>query len=262
MTLCTTGIRSNQKPKKPEFPHTIMSSNTTADAGNNNQAIKENIRKAYNDIADVYLEWTTPSHGVRLSHLNTLLNALDSTPASGEEKKNILELGCGAGVPCTQVLASRADLKITANDISDSQIALAKARLPTENTTLIQGDMMALEFNDSHFDAVLAMYSIIHLPREEQKEILRKIVGWLKPGGRFLANFSEAGFEGSENQSWLGGSEGSMYWSGWGKDEIRKILIDVGFRIEVDEVVVDVEVDVDNGVGRDVPFHWIQARKI
>ncbi|KAJ5974071.1 hypothetical protein N7481_011281 [Penicillium waksmanii] len=232
---------------------------------------KKTSEKPTTTSPTLYLEWTAPTHKVRLSHLNTLLKALDdSTPASTAEgdnaepqkKKNILELGCGAGVPCTQVLASRADLQITANDISDSQIALAKTRLPSESVTLIQGDMMALEFDNAHFDAVLAMYSIIHLPREEQKEILQKIAGWLKPGGRFLANFSEAGFEGAEHQSWLGGSEGSMYWSGWGKDEIRKILNDVGFQIEVDEVVVDVEVDVDTGVGKDVSFHWIQARKI
>lgn len=238
-----------------------------------NDAIKENIRKAYNDIADVYLEWTIPSHKTRLSHLNALLKALDdSTPASastseGEEKstkilKNVLELGCGAGVPTTQVLASRADIHVTGNDISDSQIALARTRLPSENTTIIQGDMMALKFENAHFDAVLAMYSIIHLPRDEQKEILQRISGWLKHGGRFLANFTEAGFEGSENQSWLGGREGSMFWSGWGRDEIRKILVDVGFEIEVDEIVVDVEFDVDSGERKDVSFHWILAKKI
>ncbi|KAJ5739657.1 Methyltransferase type 11 [Penicillium manginii] len=229
--------------------------------------IKENIRKAYNEIADTYLEWTTRSHPVRLSHLNALLKAMDfesdSTPTPGPDSNsiNILELGCGAGVPCTQVLAARANTTVTANDISDTQIALAKTRLPA-NTTLIQGDMMALSFEDGSFDAVIAMYSIIHLPRTEQTELLRRIGRWLKVGGRFLGNFSEAGFEGSVKRDWLGGSEGEMYWSGWGREEIGRILREEGFQIEVDEVVVDVEVDCDGGVGRDVPFNWIRARKI
>lgn len=221
-----------------------------------NREIKENIRKAYNDIADVYLKWTKSTHEVRIAYLEKLLKSL--TPAEGDRQRSILELGCGACEPCTQLLAARGDLSITANDISESQIALARTKLP-DSVNLIQGDMMALNFNEGQFDAVVGMYSIIHLPRTEQTEILHRIWGWLRPGGRFLANFSESEFAGSVHQTWLGGSEGSMYWSGWGRDEIKRILVDIGFEIEIDEVVVDSE--EENGVSRDVPFHWILAKK-
>lgn len=254
--------------------------------------IKENIRKAYNDIADKYLEWTEPTHKTRLKYLNLLLDSLnttttttsiisndsdDKTKEKAKGKGKVLELGCGAGIPCTQILAKR--FNVTANDISDSQITLARKLLPESEYSVkfIQGDMMKLDFSTSTniststsnggkgeegegFDAVLAMYSIIHLPRPEQSEILQRIWTWLKPGGLFLANFSGEGFEGNVDDGWLGGNDGFMYWSGWGKEEIRRILGDVGFEIEIDEVVVDVEMEMD-GKEKEVGFHWILARK-
>ncbi|KAJ6119645.1 hypothetical protein N7523_003925 [Penicillium sp. IBT 18751x] len=217
--------------------------------------IKDDIRKAYDDIANVYLSWTQPSHAVRLSYLDKMLQALD--PATEKRKMNILELGCGAGVPCTQHLASYESISVTANDISDAQIALAKERLP-KSVNLIQGDMMELDFTPEQFDAVTAMYSIFHLPRDEQSVILRRIFTWLKPGGRLLANFPETGFESSSDRSWLGGTKGAMHWSGWGREEMIRLLKDIGFGVEIDEVVVDSE--EKNGVSHSVAFHWILAR--
>lgn len=171
---------------------------------------------------------------------------------------NVLELGCGAGIPVTELLASRENTSVTANDLSAAQIELAKNRLPG-SVRLIQGDMMELNFDKEHFDAVLAMYSIIHLPRDEQATMLHRIYGWLKPGGHFLANFAAEGFEGSSVQSWLGSTKGRMYWSGWGKDKTRAILGDIGFEVVIDEVSTDIE-EMD-GVSLDVAFHWILAKK-
>lgn len=221
-----------------------------------NHKIKSDIKKAYNEIASVYLTWTKPSHETRLSYLDLLLQSIHS--AKETHQLNILELGCGAGVPCTQLLSSHAHISITANDISSTQIALAKERLPP-SVNLILGDMMELEFSAEQFDAVMAMYSIFHLPRMEQTTMLRRIFGWLKPGGRLLANFSEAAFESSTNGSWLGATEGAMHWSGWGREEVRRVLKEIGFGIEVDEVTVDRE--EDNGGGKSVGFHWVLARK-
>jgi ubiquinone/menaquinone biosynthesis C-methylase UbiE len=222
-----------------------------------NHRVKEDIKKAYDDIANKYLTWTEPTHKVRLTYLNRLLQNLE--PATKATQATILELGCGAGVPCTQHLASNPDFKITANDISSSQIELAKQTLP-DSVTLIQGDMMGLEFKQESFDAVLAMYSIIHLPRDEQITILTRIFGWLKPGGWVLANFSEGEFDNSFDEAWLGAKQGVMYWSGWGKEKMRGILGDVGFVVKVDEVVVDQE-EVD-GVQCDSAFQWVLARKV
>jgi ubiquinone/menaquinone biosynthesis C-methylase UbiE len=214
--------------------------------------IKDDIKKAYDDVAGTYLNWTRNTHERRLSYLNIMLQSFHTAEMS------VLELGCGAGVPCTQILASRKNTSVTANDISEAQIALAKELLP-QSVNLIQGDMMELEFGHKQFDAVLAMYSIFHLPRDEQTVILRRIFDWLKPGGQLLANFSGTEFETASNQSWLGGTQGAMHWSGWGRAETLRLLKDLGFEVEIDEVVSDLE--TDNGVSREVPFLWILAKK-
>jgi ubiquinone/menaquinone biosynthesis C-methylase UbiE len=216
----------------------------------NNHDIKENIKKAYDDIANKYLTWTEHSHKVRLTYLDTLLQNLKP----GNET-TILELGCGAGIPVTKHLSANPTFNITANDISSSQIALAKQTLP-DSVTLIEGDMMGLQFSEGQFDAVLAMYSIFHLPRDEQVIILKRIFGWLKPGGWILANFPVGEFDNEFNENWLGGKEGVMYWSGWGREKIIGILGDVGLDVVVDEVQVDSEED-----DHQVAFQWVLARK-
>ena len=238
------------------FPNTSQADSPRMSELMDSHRIKDDIKEAYDEIAAEYLNWTQPSHQVRLLYLEKMLRELDS--AKGNRQMSILELGCGAGVPCTELLASREYFSVTANDISDTQIAMAKERLP-QSVNLIQGDMMELEFIQEQFDAVVAMYSILHLPRNEQTVILRRIFNWLKPGGQFVANFAADEFASLSDQSWLGATKGTMHWSGWGREETRKILVDIGFEIAVDEVVVDSE--EENGVSHSVPFHWILAKK-
>ncbi|CRG82673.1 hypothetical protein PISL3812_00017 [Talaromyces islandicus] len=217
--------------------------------------IKDDIKRAYDDIARIYLDWTQPSHRRRLSYVESMLQYLD--PTKDKLQVNILELGCGAGAPCTQLLSSRG-YNVTANDISDAQISLARNRLPS-SVNLIQADMMQLQFSPQDFDAVLALYSVIHLPRNEQTTMLHRIFDWLKPGGLVLANFAATEFVSSTHPSWLGSSQGAMHWSGWGRNKTNRILLDIGYEIEIDEIMEDFE--EQNGVSQGVSFHWILAKK-
>ncbi|KAK2755108.1 hypothetical protein FQN54_006637 [Arachnomyces sp. PD_36] len=217
------------------------------------QAIKDDIRKAYDDIAPAYLDWTKPSYKTRLVYLNKLLSHLSQKP-----KVNVLELGCGAGVPCTQLLAARENFSVTANDISHAQIELARERLPS-SVRLVEGDMMGLESEEEEFDAVVGFFSILHLPREEQIVFFNRAFGWLKPGGWLLANLTKVGFESVKDEKWLGGKEGTMFWSGWGVEKSCEILEEAGFVVEVKDVVSEAEKDWE---GKDnVEFLWVMARK-
>ena len=213
------------------------------------QEIKDNVRKAYDDIAPHYAEWTKPSYPTRLSLLNRLLPHL--TP---KEHADILELGCGAGIPCTKLLASHQNFNVTGNDISRAQIDLATKNLPS-SVKLIESDMMSLEFENGQFDAVVAMFAIIHLPREEQRVLFERILHWLKPGGWFLANFAASEIVELTEPGWLGGTEGMMYWSGWGAGKTCEILKELGFELSVEEMVSEGEGE------REVPFLWVLAKK-
>ncbi|KAJ7242454.1 hypothetical protein C8J57DRAFT_1557711, partial [Mycena rebaudengoi] len=69
------------------------------------------------------------------------------------------------------------------------------------------GDMIHLDFADGELDAVVGLYSIPHLPREEQAELLRRVGKWVKPSGRLLGTFTGKEIEGSVRMRWLGEEE-------------------------------------------------------
>jgi SAM-dependent methyltransferase len=219
--------------------------------------LKSRLKASYNAIAPRYNEWTTPHSITRLHYLDQLLGRLPTTTAS--TSVSVLELGCGNGVPVTQKLLSYPNFSVTANDLSSAQLSLARASLRPEppvpandRLTLLEGDMLALDFSPATFDAVIGMYSVIHLPRSEQVEMLHKIVEWLKPGGWMLANFAAEELAGREVQNWLEEEKGWMFWSGWGSEGTLEKVREAGLEVVVQETVEDVV---------DTKFLWILTRK-
>lgn len=73
-----------------------------------------------------------------------------------------------------KLLAHSSGFRITAKDLSSSQIALGKKRLDEEvgcgadQVTWVEGDMMRLGFSTYTLDDVLGFYTIQHLPSVEQ----------------------------------------------------------------------------------------------
>ncbi|KAJ7045203.1 S-adenosyl-L-methionine-dependent methyltransferase [Mycena alexandri] len=207
---------------------------------------KLHIEKGYDLIADQYLAWSSARPTTRRMEL--IGDLVPKLPAGAD----VLELGCGAGVPSTQRLVE-AGLNVTGNDISAAQIALARQHVP--KATLIQGDMLALDFAPASFDAVLAFYSIFHLPKEEQGKMIDKIRGWLKPGGWLLCNFGSK--EGDVTREGWFNPAVTMFSSGLGVDGTREIFQKevLGFKLLVDEVAVELV------GGFEEKFHWVMAQK-
>jgi len=222
--------------------------------------LKSRLKASYDAIAPRYNEWTIPHSTTRLRYLDQLLGRLPTTTSSSPSTPvSVLELGCGYGVPVTQKLLSYPNFSVTAYDLSSAQLALARASLlpgppgPAHGRlTLLEGDMLALDFTPATFDAVVGMYSIIHLPRAEQVEMLRKIVAWLKPGGWVLANFAAEELAGREMQNWLEEEKGWMFWSGWGSEGTVEKVREAGLEVVVQETVEDAV---------NAKFLWILARK-
>lgn len=236
-------------------------------------SLKEGIKKAYNTISNTYSDWTQTHHATRIKYLNVLLEHLNS---GAPTPQSVLELGCGSGNPVTSLLASSqyptngADTSSSAprftvigNDISQQQLHLASERLGSfKNVELKEGDMMDLSFGERSLDAVLGMYALIHLPREEQKGLLKRIHTWLRPGGYFLGNFAVEEQQSVFNHTWLGcGTDGGvMFWSSWGEEKTCEILADIGMDVIIREVVQDVEEGSD-GEEKKVSFVWILGKK-
>ena len=214
---------------------------------NDPEVLKARMKTSYDVIAPEYNAWTVAHSPKRMVYMKKLLELLPGDSAH----VNVLELGCGAGVPVTEHLLGLPNFNITANDLSSTQISLAKAKLGEDRVSWREGDMMALEFPDASFDVVLGFYSIIHLPRSEQEELLGRVAKWLKPGGFLLANFSEEATDGVVMEKWLH-PDGWMYWSGWGVEGTLERLKKAGMEVEVGQVEED-EVDVR--------FLWVIAKK-
>ncbi|MEZ4860546.1 MAG: class I SAM-dependent methyltransferase [Caldilineaceae bacterium] len=136
----------------------------------------------------------------------------------------VLDIGCGAGVPVAQTLAQH--FVVTGVDISAEQIRRAQNNVP--NAQFIHSDIMALDFPAATFDAVVSFYAIFHLPREEHPELLRRIYTWLKPGGYLLATVTQFAEAAYTEDDFFGGT---MYWSNYGLADYRHILQNLGFTI-------------------------------
>lgn len=202
---------------------------------------KDLVKQGYDRIAARYLAWS----GASPAHTKYVEKILDCLPPGAV----VLELGCGAGVPCTRLLLEHG-AQVTGVDISAAQIALAQHYVPS--ATLVQADMMSLAFPPATFDGMIALYSLIHLPRAEQAELIRRVADWLRPGGWVLANFGVSDNPGFIDPDWLGVP---MYWSGYDAATNREMISRVGLTI------LEAEVCWDDEDGNPVPFLWVLAQR-
>jgi ubiquinone/menaquinone biosynthesis C-methylase UbiE len=134
----------------------------------------------------------------------------------------LLAAGCGPG---DRPLAAAGTTGIGL-DVSREQLRLARERVPA---ALVQGDMTALPFAADAFDAVAALYSLIHVPLAEHRTVLAEFARVLRPGGTLLVSEGGAEWRGS-NPDWLdSGTE--MRWSMAGPEATREHLLDCGFKL-------------------------------
>jgi SAM-dependent methyltransferase len=203
---------------------------------------KRIVREGYDQAAERYLAWVEGERSaVRTRYTQWLLDAL---PAGAE----VLDLGCGAGGPTTQALAAR--FSLTGVDLSPRSIALAQENVP--GARFVQADMAALDLPEASFDGVAAFYSLIHVPRTEQRDLLTRIAGWLRPGGVFVATMGTRGTPGDVDDDFLGTR---MYWSTYDSETNRRLIEEAGLQ------VVHAQEEAEEEHGERVAFLWIVARK-
>lgn len=203
------------------------------------------VERGYDAIADAYVEWSSRIVGdPKLEHVALLSERL---PAGAR----CLELGCGAGEPCTRALAER--FRVTAVDVSVEQIRRARHNLP--QVDFVQADFLDIDFDPESFDAVVAVYALNHVPRELLGALFARIHRWLRPDGLFLASLGASDTEGS-TEDWLGTT---MFFSGWEPDVNRRLLSEAGFEISVDRLVTMRE--PAHGSGTDATFHWVMCQR-
>lgn len=116
----------------------------------------------------------------------------------------VVDLGCGAGIPGTRQLASHG-LQVLGVDFSAVQLRRAQRLVPAAR--FVQADMAALGLRPASADAVVAFYSLIHVPVADQQALFPRIRDWLRPGGYLLAIVGAGQWTGTA--SFLGAD---MFW--------------------------------------------------
>jgi len=178
---------------------------------------RHTVREAYDEMAETYVD--EYADNVRDGPLPDPVERFCGELAANDR---LLAAGCGAG-DAPLAAAGRRGVGL---DFSRKQLRLARERVPA---ALVQGDMTALPFAADAFDAVGALYSLIHVPLAEHRTVLAEFARVLRPGGALLVTEGGAEWRGS-NPDWLdSGTE--MHWSMAGPEATREQLRDCGFEV-------------------------------
>ena len=184
---------------------------------------KRIVREGWNHISTVYRPPGATADA--FDHTNAdyrdwLAPLLRALPPGAE----VLDLGCGCGIPEAQMLGER--FRLTGVDISDVQIERARGLLPQGR--FVRADMTRVAFPPESFGGVVCLYALIHVPLEEQPRLLSDVYRWLRPGGLFLVTTGATAWTGVE-EGWLG-SNAKMYWSHADERTYERWFRERGFR--------------------------------
>jgi ubiquinone/menaquinone biosynthesis C-methylase UbiE len=177
------------------------------------------IREGYDKVAQTYL-----ANRDRLKSGKYVQQLLKYLP----KNSTILDLGCGAGVPVDDILL-KAGHEVIGIDISKEQIKLARENCPRGQ--YIVGDIQDLEMGEYQVNAVISFYTIFHVSRNKQQDLLKVVASFLQKGGMLLITMGDREFEGAHDLHGV-----KMWSSQFGTAKNRKMVESAGFRIITDEL--------------------------
>jgi ubiquinone/menaquinone biosynthesis C-methylase UbiE len=136
----------------------------------------------------------------------------------------VLDVGCGTGLPTARQLAV-SGAEVTGIDISPVMLSIARANVPDAEFRLLDATEVGSELGV--FDAVVAFFSLIMLPRSEFPTALATFRQVLRPGGWLMLSMVEADLD-NVPIPFLGVS---VHVSGYFEEQLRVVVAEAGFRI-------------------------------
>jgi len=97
----------------------------------------------------------------------------------GQMDLDILEVGCGSGWLCQQLVAFG---RVTGTDLSNDVLVRAEGEL--RKVAFFAGDFLELDFPSSNFDIVVSLEVLAHI--SDQNAFVEKIARLLRPGGYLM----------------------------------------------------------------------------
>jgi tRNA (cmo5U34)-methyltransferase len=136
----------------------------------------------YRDNADIYI--------VERRRMIEIMKSFYGYFISGNENKNVLDLGCGDGILTHNLLEIDSSISATLIDPSGDMLSKAKERLRgSDNIHYIKAsfqDLMKDTSLQKSFNFIVSSLAIHHLTSEEKKSLFRIIHAHLHPGGYFM----------------------------------------------------------------------------
>ncbi|OII64995.1 methyltransferase [Streptomyces sp. CC53] len=133
-------------------------------------------------------------------HLPEQRAAVEWLAARLRPAARVLDVGSGTGLPVAGALAL-AGHEVTGIDVSARMVALARQRVPAARFE--QCDVRDFRAPDGGFDAVCAFFPLLMMKRAEASAAMRRMAGWLAPGGYLVSATVPADVEDAEIV-WMG----------------------------------------------------------
>ncbi len=164
--------------------------------------MREDVKKGYEeaDYEGLYRE----DREVRYEEEDLFQKLFENLDDSAE----ILDLGCGTGLPFDRYLIDNGYDLIGA-DIAEKHVEKARENIP--KAEIVQGDFFEVDIDNESLEAIVSFYAIFHIPREEHRELFEQINDWLKHDGYILVTIASTEMENSK-KSWNGAE---IQWSSY-----------------------------------------------
>ncbi|MEU1483017.1 class I SAM-dependent methyltransferase [Streptomyces sp. NPDC005752] len=98
-------------------------------------------------------------------------------------RSRVLDVGSGTGRPTAHTLAA-AGHDVLGIDVSPVMVELASHRVT--GASFRCADIREVPLEEESFDAVCVYFSLLQMSRDEQRALVRRLAGALRPGGRLV----------------------------------------------------------------------------
>lgn len=195
--------------------------------------IEQEMEKTYDGIAYKYLNEAKNDWNDK-RYVDRFISYLPSN-------SSILDIGCGTGELLEYF--SSLGFKTTGIDISQKMVDISKKRVV--NSLVLKMSLYDIFKIHECYDAVVATFLFVHIPKEKICDVIKSINDKLKKGGIFFTVFTTSLKEGLQEE--ILDNNYKYYAVNYSKDEIIKELnnngmeiLDIFSNVNINNVLADI----------------------